>query len=372
MKILKNIMDFLSKQKYWIIISLIYLSLIYSTSISYSYGPENTIDTSFIKHPLGGSEERNLFKEYYPDFGKYPEAPSLQKTDFWKLGVYGDAGYYLKQSEDFSLSFPPYKYRVLPPFIASVINEITGLHLAYSFVLMNIIFVYLIGIVFTYFCKRCFNFSDSLSLIGGILAITSAGVTKTLPFPMMEPAQYFFFLLALLSLRLKNDRLYILSAILGVLSKELLVFVGILYFANHYSEIKNGPKSLAKVLLLSIIPIIVFMVVRLSLGGPMADVAYSVNLFAGEFPPYGLRLFSIPELLGWLIIFILTFSFIWMGLLNLKQDRFIYLNTAISLPLILIATFFLSGQVTRQIGTLYPLIIISFLFFFNNDQGHET
>ena len=76
---------------------------------------------------------------------------SLQWNDFWKLSSFwGDCGYYFLQSENLSLSISPYKYRILPTSIALGIHKLTGLPLVLSYVLMNILFAYLIGIVFTY------------------------------------------------------------------------------------------------------------------------------------------------------------------------------------------------------------------------------
>ena len=128
-----NTMKLIRKKRYWILVSLIYLSLIYSTSISYSYGPENTIENSFMNFPIEKKLGNNaILKEQYPDLGKYPDASSLQKTEFWKLYfVWGDAGYYLLQSQDPNLSIPPYVYRVLPPRVASSIEKLTGLHIVY-------------------------------------------------------------------------------------------------------------------------------------------------------------------------------------------------------------------------------------------------
>ncbi len=40
---LKELVEYIRNKKYWIIISLIYLSLIYSVSISFCYVPEHTI-----------------------------------------------------------------------------------------------------------------------------------------------------------------------------------------------------------------------------------------------------------------------------------------------------------------------------------------
>jgi len=370
---LREAVEYIRNKKYWIIISLIYLSLIYSVSISFCYGPEHTIANSYFNYPLD-----HPLKEYYPDLGEYKNVSSLQRNDFWKLSSFwGDCGYYLLQSENLSLSISPYKYRILPTSIALGIHKLTGLPLALSYVLMNILFVYLIGIVFTYFCKRCFGFSNNLSLLGGILAITCVGITRTLPFPMLEAVEYFFFLLLILSLKIKNNYLYFLSSICCVLSKELLIMVGFLYFVNNYSMAKNDKFTFVKTLLFSLIPFIVFSGVRVLLGGAPVEVNYGFNILAGEFPTYGLRLFSISGLVSLSIrIFFfnilagefptyglrlfsisglvslsirifLSFSFLWFGLLNIRRDRFLYINTISALPLIIIPTILLSSRISR-------------------------
>jgi len=363
---LKELVEYIRNKKYWIIISLIYLSLIYSVSISFCYGPEHTIANSCFNYPL----DDHPLKEYYPDLGEYKNASSLQWNDFWKLSSFwGDCGYYLLQSENLSLSISPYKYRILPTSIALGIHKLTGLPLALSYVLMNILFVYLIGIVFTYFCKRCFGFSNNLSLLGGILAITCVGITRTLPFPMLEAVEYFFFLLLILILKIKNNYLYFLSSICCVLSKELLIMVGFLYFVNNYSIAKNDKFTFVKTLLFSLTPFIVFSGVRVLLGGAPIELNYGFNILAGEFPTYGLRLFSIRGLVSLSIRIFLSFSFLWFGLLNIRRDRFLYINTIYALPLIIIPTIFLSSRISRVIGVLFPLIIVLFLFFFKKDDS---
>jgi len=124
-----------------------------------------------------------------------------------------------------------------------------------------------------------------------------------------------------------------------------------------------------KTLLFSLTPFIVFSGVRVLLGGAPVEVNYGFNILAGEFPTYGLRLFSISGLVSLSIRVFLSFSFLWFGLLNIRRDRFLYINTISALPLIIIPTILLSSRISRVIGVLFPLIIVLFLFFFKKDNS---
>ncbi len=346
--------------KYWVLVSLIYFSLIYSTSLSIAYLPESMICDSYLNYNTSHD-----LTEYYPDLGAYKDVPSLTGTDFWKSSsVWGDCGYYLLQAENVSSSIAPYKYRLLPTSIAALIHK-SGLNLPYSFVLMNIIFTYLIAMVFTWFTRREFGFSKDLAMVGGILSVTIVGITNTIPLPMLEPVVYFFFLLVLISLRLNNTLLYVFSTIAAVLSKELLIIIGVLYFANSYFVRKNA--NLIKVILLSALPFVIFLFIRFFVGGNLIEVNYGYNVLAGEFPlKYVARVLTVPIHL--LVIFFLSFSFLWLGLWNIKKDRFLYINTVIAVPLTVIAGIVLSGHIIRIVGIVFPLIIILFLYFFKKDN----
>lgn len=356
--------------KYWILVSLIYFTLIYSTSLSFAYLGNQAIGDNYLNCNISGDYKYNDLQKYYPDLGAYENVPSLQGKDFWKLGAYWvDSGYYLLQADNISSSIAPYKYRLLPTVIAGGIHKITHIDIAYSFVLMNIIFTYLIAILFTWFVRRYFGFSKDLAIVGGILSITIVGITTTLPFPMLEPAEYFFFLLVLISLRSDNTKLYIFAAVASVLSKELLIIVGILYFVNSYFVRKNA--NLIKVILLSALPFIIFSGTRYVLGGSPVEVHYGFNLLAGAFPlKYWSRILTKPFSLFALIF--LSFSFLWLGLWNIKKDRFIYINTLVTVPLVIVACVLLSGSIVRIIGVVYPLIIILFLFFFKAEKTSES
>lgn len=361
----------LKEGSYWLVVTLVLLTLIYSTSLSFFFAPEQTISTHFFN-----SERSHSLKEHYPELGEYSTFPSFDQNpgEVWKFSnFWGDIGYYLVQSKNVTKSIAPYKYRVLPTFIAFNIHRLTKLKLPFSYLLMNILLVYLIGIIFTYFCKRSFQFTNLLSLFGGVLAITTVGLTRTLPFPMLEPATYFFFLLTIVALKTKNDYLYVFSAICGVLSKEVLVVVGILYLLNNYltATKKNITSFLIKVVPLSLLPFLAFAGVRLGLGGAALEVNYGFNILKGEFPTYGKRLLSIMGVLQLTIRVFLSFSLLWFGLLNATKDKFIYKNILFAIPLIVLPTILLSGRIARVIGVLFPLIIIPFLFFLSEKYSNK-
>jgi hypothetical protein len=369
MQRLKGFSGVIERWQFWILASFIFVSLIFSTSLSFGYGPEATISNGYFTSQGQISTSNDPL---FQDYGTDNAMPTMMARTFWKwTSFYGDSAYYLEQSRNLDLraSIGPYKYRVLPTSVAFAIHRVFGLSLPLAWAAMNIVCTYLIGVVFVYFCKRGFGFSNLLSLLGGVLAITSVGITRTLPFPMVDPAEYLLFLLVLLSLRIKNDWLYLTCAICCVLTKELLIFVGFLYLVNNYSALRTGRLSFVRTTLLSLAPVIVFSVLRLSLGGHAMEVNYGYDILAGEFPDYVTRFLSLGGVITLLSVLFLSFQFLWLGLLNIGRDRWLWVNTILALPLVIVPTILLSGHITRVVGVLFPLVIVSFLFFFKRHDA---
>lgn len=367
---MQKLFNIIKQNKYWILITLVYLTLIYSTALQYAYGPEATMrPLNFYQreeHVLRGTENISL-KKYFPDFGILRGLKLVTTGSFlWKsTSLCGDAAYYLLQTKSLDLSIPPYKYRFLPTFLVKLISTLTGLNAPKSFVLMNVMFTILTSLLFTYYLINHLNFSKLLSLIGGILFITMVTNTRTIPFPLLEPASLFFCMLIFLAVKTKNIPLFILSSLGGIATKEILMFSAILWFVTNLST--KSKISLVKNILISSIPIIGFISIRASLGGSILEVNFGYNILAGEFPKYYLRLFNIKRLIVILADIFLAFSFLWAGLVNIRKNRFLQ-KSAVIVPIVIIATFLLSGRIERILGVLFPVIIPMFLFFFKKDN----
>jgi len=256
----------LNQKKYWLLVSITYLTLIYSTSLHYAYGKERTIDLAFFVW------EEKVLEEHYSDLGSLKEHQiDYNWRNFWKLSSFAwDCGYYLIQSNELGDAVPPYKYRILPPVIVEFISSIVKISTEMSFVLMNIIVVFFAAIFFNIYLLKDLKFSRMVSFIGGILFITSVSVTRTLPFPMLDPISMFFSILIFISVIRKNPYLFIFSSLAGVMSKEILIVASLMWFIETVQL--NDKSKLFKNVIISLIPIITFVSIRMIMGGAAFEV----------------------------------------------------------------------------------------------------
>jgi hypothetical protein len=125
-------------------------------------------------------------------------------------------------------------------------------------------------------------------------------------------------------------------------------------------------REFVKNVIISVIPIIIFMSIRVILGGSALEVNYGYDILQGEFPPYWIRLTDISSLSNMLIRTFLSFSFLWIGIINVKRNAFLKKHVII-IPVVILAAYLLSGRITRVLGILYPIVIPLFLLFFDRN-----
>ncbi len=361
-----NMKVMLNRHKYWILVSLTYLTLFVSTSLHHFYGVERTVSLSYYV------ESEESLKEYFPDMGLLKGQPvDTYWRKVWKLSSFSlDVQYYLIHSAGINQGIPPYKYRILPVLIVRAISSILQISKEMSFVLMNLLVVYLTALLFNLYLMKDFNFSKMGSFIGGILFVTMASVTGTLPFPMLDPISLLFSMLIFISVIRRNPYIFILSSIAGVLSKEVLVIFSLMWFLETI-QLRNKRKLL-KNIIISILPIIAFISIRIALGGAAFEVEYGHNILKGEFPDLIKRLVDPGEIFYAFRRTFLTFSFVWFGIVNVGKHDF-FKRQIIIVPIVILATIVLSAQITRPLGILFPLVIPMFLMFFeeNTKTNHE-
>ncbi len=294
----------------------------------------------------------------------------LLSENFWKTSsVYSDAAYYILQTESFDLSIAPYKYRFLPILIVRLVQTITGLSTVKAFILMNISLTLLTALIFTIYLIRYFDFTKQIAMLGGILFITMFPSTSTIAFPSMEPVSLFFSMLIFYAVINKNVFLFLLFAISGVATKEVLAISSLLWFVMTF-QLKDK-KALLLNTLISSIPVITFMLIRSIMGGNPLEVNYGYNLLKGEFPQnYGARLFNFSGLFSITIKTFLSFSFLWLGLLNIRKNKTL-MKFSIIIPFVILAAILLSSRITRVLGIIFPVVIPLFLLFFNNLKSHQ-
>jgi hypothetical protein len=283
-------------------------------------------------------------------------------TSFWE-----DSAYYLLQNDLPNESVPPFRYRILPVIVVKAISTITGWPTPKAYVAVNVLFIWAAALLFTWYLLRFFDFSKLLSLLGGVLFVTMVSNTRTIPFPMMEPASMFFIMLIFIAVRLQNIPLFILSSLAGVATKEILAVASVMWVLENWRG--KTWSQLIGCFAVALVPVLGFVAIRVSLGGAPVEVSYGYNALLGELPDTVMRLFALPDLVSLGIRAFLSFSFLWLGLVNLRKDAFLF-RQSIVIVIVAIAAFVLSRNVVRVLGVLFPIVIPMFLLFFRG--YHES
>lgn len=355
------------KYRRFIIPALLYITVIYAAGLSYAFQAEQTITISFYsaEEPVG-----SILSERFPDVGSYPDINiSLDLGDTWKLTSYwGDSAYYLIQAESFSDSIAPYRYRPIAPFLARVISELIGSSLVLAFLLMNVALAVLAGLIFQQYLKRFHGFSETLSILGGLLLVSGVAISRTVGFPMLEPMTMLLIVIAFWAVRSKNVRLFIVASVLAVLTKEIAGYVIFVWIGFWLSK-PIYTRQNALIFAATIPAVLAFLIPRAILGESALEVNYGYNLLAGEFPTeYGERLFGFGSLESLFRRIFLSFGFIWIGLWNFRSDPFLKRSALIGIPIVVIATVLLSGRIARILWVLYPIVLPLFLIFLRDQE----
>lgn len=369
---MQHLAAFTNKMKseglFWAIAMSVYLSLIYPTSVQFVYGPESAFGTYFLTLPRN---ENSRFDAAYIDRGRFSETElSISGDNLWKLAPFwADAGSYLLQTQSIQQGIPPFKYRVFPTLLIAPLSNWSGWSNARVFVLINLILTIATVTLFTIYLRNL-RFNKFLSILGGVLFLTMFPNTNTIAFPMLEPASFFWMMLIFLSVLHRNVPLFLFSSVFGVATKEILVIASMLWLVNWIANDRSIhlPNLFLNGLIASA-PLITFMVIRVLLGGSILEVNYGYDVLKGQLPTkYASRLLTLEGLRGLFIGVFLSFSFLWLGLLNIKKNPFLFRN-AFLIPVVILATFVLSGGIARVLGILFPVVIPSFLMFFDRFQN---
>ncbi|MET0385263.1 MAG: hypothetical protein ABW321_04855 [Polyangiales bacterium] len=349
---------------------MLYASLTLSTALHLEAGPEATLRLAdyYTSDPNARGPE---FLGWYPDFGSLREhAPSVQVLahgELWKLSsIWPDAAYYVRQVEHPEQSIAPYKYRVLPTALVRAIKGVTSLSVEASFVLLNTLAAILTALLFEVLLRREFGLTPLGAALGGCLCVAAVSNTSTLLFPMLEPTSALCSVLVFLAVSRRNALGFVLAAIAGVATKEILVFASALWLLHRAPSEPWG-----RCLLVAALPLLAFAGIRVAYGGSALEVNYGFDVLHGQFPGYGKRLLGLRSLSGLLVQTFMAFSFTWLGLVNIPQHPFLRRSWPV-IPLVVLAAFLLSGRITRVLGVLFPIVVPAFLLFFRPERPEHT
>ncbi|MFX0087342.1 MAG: hypothetical protein ACFFAU_16960 [Candidatus Hodarchaeota archaeon] len=279
-------------------------------------------------------------------------------TGFYTLR--GDVEIYLEMASGNFDVIEPYRFRILVPLLTYFFHTLFNIEVVPLFIFINSLFLASTSILL-YFYLDSFDFSLNERFLGSILFLLSSSVIRTSSFAVLEPATYFFAILIISSLKIKNYYLFLGSLILGILVKELLIIFIFVFLITY--EWKKDFKTILIPVSITIFIVIFFSFERLLLGGDFGELSYGYNILAGQFPAYYQKLFNIGRLINWIFLVFITFNFMWYGLFTVWKDKFLF-KSAIVIPIAIIAQLFLASRVERNIFVVFPIIIPTFIILF--------
>jgi hypothetical protein len=160
-------------------------------------------------------------------------------------GAIGDAKLYIAMYEGQSLSeIPkPFRYRVLVPYLARLVPappaSLTGGFemdeikvTKFKFGIVNAFGLALTAWVLFFFCCRL-GFDRSLSLIGGLLFLTSFYIINYAGLPYVDAFAYFFLIVCLYAMLADHKKMLGIFFIVGIFAKETVVLAMIYPFFRY-------------------------------------------------------------------------------------------------------------------------------------------
>jgi hypothetical protein len=292
-----------------------------------------------------------------------------------------DSEYYYMMGEDITSIFKreiiaPFCYRVLHPFIAMILP----FDLYFSFALISFSCLYLTGIMLYYTLRT--ECDEVVSLIGLILfcvyfsIINNQFIIFNLAIPYLVDSMAFFFVIFCFFCILNSyDKLYCVSLILGVLSKEVVIFTIPVFLFHSYGENKerfiNSKEKLFGFFRLFkyIIPsVATFLIIRIFVvPKPISETPPWISFYHGNEYSIDLLFMYIQyriERLSIFMLFELTFG-VWNFLLVLaffnRKDRITNWIKLYSIFMILVyCQIFMTYNSNRVILVgIYPMIMLS-------------
>lgn len=269
---------------------------------------------------------------------------------FANMGSY-DSLIYLKMSyAPFQSTLAPYMYRILTPTLAFMLP----FDHVINFTLINLISLFLTGVLFYYYLKKL-NFSQIHSILGVLLFFLSPTIIFSMYYiVLVDFLSFFFILLAFYAILCKNDKLYLIALILGILNKETILFTLPLYFLFKLEDLKLR-EAVRSTILIAAIPLVLFLGIRYYFG------------FTSYFSVVTIKetLLSITQLNSILIDPYLAFGTLWMiSLYNIKFVKNTFLKKSLYILPFIFMQILIATDIFRALFVSFPIIIPISLYLF--------
>jgi len=271
-------------------------------------------------------------------------------TGFAKVLSYDSLIYYNMSYAPFQSTIAPYMYRILTPFLVYILpfNHII------SFTWINLTALFLTAVLLYYYLKKL-KFNQFHSFTGVLIFLLSPTIIYSMYYiSLIDFLSFLFFLLAFYAILCKNDKIYLVALILGILNKETILFTIPLYFLFKLDDNKLYEAFTATVKMV-VIPLMLFLGIRYYFG------------FTGYF-----SLITIKETLLYItqagtILVNPYFAFGTLWIISLYTIQFVK-NTFLKKSLYILPFIFLqvliATDIFRALFIAFPIIIPISLYLF--------
>jgi hypothetical protein len=281
---------------------------------------------------------------------------SLAFNDHFFLEPKDDAEKYYRMSYDvFEKVGGNQQGRILVPFLVYLlpIDHYAG------FGVVNLISLFLLGILFYYYIKKL-NFGRIEAFAGVLLLLLSPTMIYTIRnICLVDIPSFLFILIAFYAMLIRNEKLYLIILIIGVLNKETILLTLPVYFFYRLSN-SNAITAFKSTTIVAIPALILFAAMKIFLQPPPVPAETLIKAVFAYYKSVGpLYLMSQTYM---------PFGSLWLlNIANLKQIDNLFLKVGIYIMtlVVLIETTILGGtDIFRIIFILFPIIIPISLYSF--------
>ena len=281
---------------------------------------------------------------------------SLALGDHFFLAPKDDAEKYYRMSYDvFEKVGGNQQGRILVPFLVYLlpIDHYAG------FAAVNLASLFLLGILFYYYIKKL-NFGRMEAFAGVLLLILSPTMIYTIRnICLVDIPSFLFILIAFYAMLIKNEKLYLIVLILGVLNKETILLTLPVYFLYKLSS-SNAIAAFKSTAMVAIPAMILFAAMKIFLQPTPVPAGLVIKAVFAYYKSVGL-LYLMSQTY-------MPFGSLWLlNVANLKQidNTFLKVGIYVMLFVVIIETTLLGGtDVFRIIFILFPVIIPVSLYSF--------
>ncbi len=170
----------------------------------------------------------------------------------------------------FTFHIAPFCWRILVPLIAFILP----FELQTNFILITFFSIWFTGIII-YYLLREYRFDRKLSFLGVMIFFSLGWATKYILFDfwLVDALTFLFVVLIIYSIVIKNDFYFTIFSVLGIFTKETILFAIPLYYSMNAKHLWDK-QTFKKFIILSLPTIVIFFLIRFLIPMQNYDSSY--------------------------------------------------------------------------------------------------